>query len=81
MFQVKRAFIRILINWPGRRKYGDYALMPIFFTAGAVMELIMNVWTPNGVNFYNVLKKKRAEELAQDLVEKELLRRSVMNSK
>lgn len=75
---LKSRFIQVLRNWPGRRRFGDYAFLPIFFTAGAVMELMMNVWRPFGVNFYSVLKRNRVEELAQDQVEKELLRRSIL---
>lgn len=43
-----------LQNWPGRKKFGVYSLLPIFFVAGASLEFAMIHWKPNGDNFCKV---------------------------
>lgn len=50
---------------PGETYFGEFRLLPIFFFGGAVIEFMMIKWQPNGVNFYNVYKKKRIAEIIQ----------------
>ena len=70
--------LRLLLHhWPGRRRYGQHAFLPVFFLAGALLELLMNKWTVGRTNFYVVVKEKQVERLAQEAVDRELLRRSL----
>ncbi|BFZ10908.1 hypothetical protein BsWGS_13947 [Bradybaena similaris] len=52
-------------KWPGKRTFGVYRFMPLFFLVGATMEFMMIKWRPFGVNFYDVYKKKEAKKLAE----------------
>lgn len=41
----------IVQNWPGRKTFGHYSFLPVFFGLGAGLEFTMINWTPNGTNF------------------------------
>ena len=58
---------KILRNWPLRRQLGFYSFMPIFFAAGAALELTMIKLTINGVNFYSVYNRKQNEKLNDEI--------------
>lgn len=75
-----RLLTTLVSRWPGQRRFGDYAFLPVFFAAGALLELLMVKWTVNKVNFYTVYKRRQVEELAQDQVSRELLRRRLLQS-
>lgn len=70
----------LICRWPGQRRFGDYAFLPAFFAGGALLELLMIKWTVNQTNFYTVYKRRRVEELVQDEVSRELLRRRLLSS-
>jgi len=61
----------LFYQWPGRRRFGLYAYLPIFFFAGAAMEFTMIHWTYGETNFYKTFKKRRAEELAKEQLREE----------
>jgi len=55
-------FGRIIHSLPGKR-FGVVRLYPFFFCFGAALEFSMIKWKPNGVNFYEVYKRKELESL------------------
>ena len=78
---LSRLLSLLLDRWPGQRRFGHYAFLPLFFLGGAAVELLMNTWTVGSdINFYLVYKRKRVEALARDAADRELLRRSLMSS-
>ncbi|KAH8387947.1 hypothetical protein KR093_010444 [Drosophila rubida] len=42
---------RFLDNWPGKRRFGIYRFLPIFFGLGAALEYSMINWTVGETNF------------------------------
>jgi len=51
---------RILDTVPGKRIFGIYRFLPIFFVLGAALEFSMINWTVGETNFYRVYKKRQA---------------------
>ncbi|XP_037528903.1 uncharacterized protein LOC119406249 isoform X2 [Rhipicephalus sanguineus] len=45
---MKRHLSTLLLNWPGRKTFGPYSFMPVFFIFGAALEFAMIKWTPGG---------------------------------
>ncbi|KAL3170992.1 hypothetical protein MRX96_013890 [Rhipicephalus microplus] len=61
---MKRHLSKILLNWPGRKTFGPYCFMPVFFIFGAALELAMIKWTPGGkTNFYVTFKRRLAKNI------------------
>ena len=58
------AVTKIIQNWPGKF-LGEYRFLPLFFVCGAAIEYSMIHWSPNGINFYTIYKKKKIEEIIQ----------------
>uniref|UniRef100_A0A2R5LNY0 Putative conserved protein with signal anchor n=1 Tax=Ornithodoros turicata TaxID=34597 RepID=A0A2R5LNY0_9ACAR len=56
-----RLLTRLLANWPGKRAFGPYRFLPIYFVLGAVVEFCMIKWEVGDVNFYKEYKRKLAE--------------------
>uniref|UniRef100_A0A6M2DJV1 Putative conserved protein with signal anchor n=1 Tax=Xenopsylla cheopis TaxID=163159 RepID=A0A6M2DJV1_XENCH len=52
-----------LNRWPGRRTFGIYRFLPIFFVAGAVLEFSMIKWQVGETNFYKVYKRNQARKI------------------
>lgn len=68
--------VKILSHWPGYSRYGRVTLLPIFFIAGALVELWMVKVTISGVNFYTTLKRNIIEDLALKAVLAEVTRQA-----
>jgi hypothetical protein len=66
----RTGFVKTIVNkWPGKRWFGIYRFMPLFFVMGAALEFSMINWRPFGVNFYDTYKKKEAKKLAEQAIE------------
>ncbi|GIY87676.1 uncharacterized protein CDAR_118621 [Caerostris darwini] len=65
-------FIREVVQkWPGKKRFGHYRFLPLFFIFGAMLEFTMIKWEFRGVNFYKTFKRRRAEEIvAEELKDK-----------
>lgn len=46
-----RSVQRLLDSWPGKRRFGIYRFLPIFFVLGAALEFSMINWTVGETNF------------------------------
>lgn len=68
--KLKRPKETLFDLWPGKR-FGNFRFLPLFFVFGAGLEFFMINWHVGEVNFYRTFKKRRVEELAQKLLEKE----------
>ncbi|OQV13394.1 hypothetical protein BV898_12344 [Hypsibius exemplaris] len=55
---------KILDAWPGKRYFGAYRLMPLFFIFGGLVEFAMIHLSVGNVNFYDVYKRKHPEQVA-----------------
>lgn len=42
---------RFLDNWPGKKTFGVYRFLPLFFLLGATLEFSMINWTVGQTNF------------------------------
>lgn len=62
---------KIIKKWPGRRIFGYYSFLPIFFLLGAALEFSMIHWHVGEVNFYNTYKQRRVEELVEERLKQE----------
>lgn len=63
----------LLRKWPGRRLFGLYRFLPIFFFIGAGLELFMIKAYVGEVNFYENYKKKRVQELVEERLQQKKL--------
>ncbi|RUS72924.1 hypothetical protein EGW08_019320 [Elysia chlorotica] len=63
LFSFVESFVK---KWPGKRYFGVYRFMPLFFVMGATVEFAMIKWRPLGVNFYDVYKNKEAARIAEE---------------
>jgi len=68
---VNKRLRRIIRNWPGRRIFGEFSFLPIFFAFGAALEFSMIHWSVGEVNFYKIYKRRRIEELVQQRLQRE----------
>ena len=60
----------ILYEWPGRKRFGLYSYLPLFFVIGAGLEFTMIKWTVGETNFYRTFKKRRVDDISrQELAE------------
>ncbi|XP_049277376.1 small integral membrane protein 4 [Anopheles funestus] len=57
---------QILDRWPGKRTFGIYRFLPIFFGLGAALEFSMIHWRVGETNFYNTFKKRQAKEIVEE---------------
>lgn len=51
---------RLLDRVPGKKTFGIYRFLPLFFGLGAALEFSMINWTVGQTNFYSVYKKRQA---------------------
>ncbi|XP_061590811.1 small integral membrane protein 4 [Cololabis saira] len=59
---------------PGKRRFGSYRFLPIFFCIGGVMEWIMINVRIGRETFYDVYRRKRAErEYQQKIVDGQIV--------
>jgi hypothetical protein len=68
---VDKRLRKIIRNWPGRRIFGEFSFLPIFFVLGATLEFSMIHWHVGEVNFYKIYKQRRVEELVQERLQRE----------
>lgn len=54
-----------LDKWPGKRYFGIYRFLPLFFGLGAALEFSMINWKVGSTNFYSTFRKSQAEKLAK----------------
>ncbi|KAH8287699.1 hypothetical protein KR054_011725 [Drosophila jambulina] len=45
---------RLLDSWPGKRRFGVYRFLPLFFLLGAGLEFSMINWTVGETNFCEI---------------------------
>lgn len=57
---------KIVKRFPGKRYFGVYRFLPIFFVAGAALEFSMINWRVGEVNFYNTYKKRKVQEMVDE---------------
>ncbi|PSN36968.1 Small integral membrane protein 4 [Blattella germanica] len=62
---------RILDAWPGKKYFGIYRFLPLFFLLGGALEFSMINWHVGEVNFYRTFKRQQALKLAQQKLEVE----------
>ncbi|XP_012235448.1 ubiquinol-cytochrome c reductase complex assembly factor 5 [Linepithema humile] len=65
-------FKRFIDKLPGKRIFGNYRFLPIFFVFGAALEYTMIHWHVGEVNFYKTYKRRRVEELAEERLQREV---------
>ncbi|KDR13037.1 hypothetical protein L798_13305 [Zootermopsis nevadensis] len=63
-----------LDRWPGKKYFGIYRFLPIFFVLGAALEFSMINWHVGEVNFYRTFKRRQAQQLAQERIQEEKIR-------
>ncbi|GBL76854.1 hypothetical protein AVEN_12544-1 [Araneus ventricosus] len=68
--RIIRAFVD---KWPGKRIFGPYRFLPLFFIFGAALEFTMIKWEFRGVNFYKTFKRRQAEEIVADEIRRNLI--------
>ncbi|KAL1459988.1 hypothetical protein WDU94_011929 [Cyamophila willieti] len=57
--------------WPGKKYFGIYRFLPIFFGIGATLEYVMIKWDFNEqVNFYRTYKRRQASIIAEERLHK-----------
>ncbi|CAK6957390.1 small integral membrane protein 4 [Scomber scombrus] len=68
MFQRSQNLKHLLSLVPGKRHFGTYRFLPIFFCIGGVMEWIMINVRIGPESFYDVYRRKRSERQYQQKV-------------
>ncbi|KAI7794034.1 small integral membrane protein 4, partial [Triplophysa rosa] len=63
----------ILSLVPGKRRFGTYRFLPLFFCIGGVMEWIMINVRIGRETFYDVYRRKRSEREYQQKIEEGLI--------
>ncbi|TMW44610.1 hypothetical protein DOY81_010313, partial [Sarcophaga bullata] len=57
---------RILDTIPGKKRFGLYRFLPLFFCLGAALEYSMINWTVGETNFYRTFKKRQAKNFVEE---------------
>ncbi|KAL9885510.1 small integral membrane protein 4 isoform X1 [Glossina fuscipes] len=52
--------------WPGKKRFGLYRFLPLFFCLGAALEFSMINWTVGETNFYRTYKKRQAKNYIEE---------------
>ncbi|XP_018336122.1 small integral membrane protein 4 [Agrilus planipennis] len=60
---------RFLDLWPGKRYFGVYRFLPIFFILGAALEFSMINWKVGETNFYRTFKRSKARKILEEKLE------------
>ncbi|KAK8379944.1 hypothetical protein O3P69_019761 [Scylla paramamosain] len=66
-----RRLQRVLDLWPGKRLFGMYRFLPLFFCLGAALEFSMINWHVGQTNFYRTFKRRQATKLAIEQLREE----------
>ncbi|XP_017343022.1 small integral membrane protein 4 [Ictalurus punctatus] len=69
MFRKNKNIKYILSLVPGKRRFGIYRFLPIFFCIGGVMEWVMINVRIGRETFYDVYRRKRSEREYQQKIE------------
>jgi len=56
---------RLLNKWPGKKYFGIYRFLPVFFVLGAALEFSMINWKVGETNFYRTYKRRQAKEIVE----------------
>lgn len=56
MFIYSKTFKAFLDAWPGKKTFGIYRFMPVFFLLGAALEFSMINWHVGEINFCECLQ-------------------------
>lgn len=67
-----RRLARFLDRWPGKKRFGIYRFLPVYFILGAMLEFSMINWRVGEANFYGVYKRKQAQKIALEQLREEL---------
>ena len=64
-------FRNLLDKWPGKKYFGIYRFLPIFFILGATLEFSMINWKAGQgeANFYKTYKRRQAKSAVEQLIE------------
>lgn len=57
-------------NFPGKKIFGIYRFLPIFFVLGGALEFSMINWKVGDINFYNTFKRRQAKTIVEEKIEK-----------
>ncbi|XP_005186687.1 small integral membrane protein 4 [Musca domestica] len=57
---------RILDSIPGKKRFGVYRFLPLFFCLGAALEYSMINWTVGETNFYRTFKRRQAKNYVEE---------------
>lgn len=63
-------FQKLINKWPGKKTFGMYRFLPMFFVLGAALEFSMINWKVGEVNFYNSFKRRQAHEIVEEKIRK-----------
>ncbi|KAM9445103.1 ubiquinol-cytochrome c reductase complex assembly factor 5 [Clarias gariepinus] len=69
MFTKNKKINYILSLVPGKRRFGIYRFLPIFFCIGGVMEWVMINVRIGQETFYDVYRRKQSEREYQQKIE------------
>ncbi|XP_047351426.1 small integral membrane protein 4 [Vespa velutina] len=61
---------KFMQKWPGKKTFGVYRFLPLFFVCGALLEFSMINWQVGQVNFYKVYKKRIVQEMVEEKIRK-----------
>ncbi|XP_075155282.1 sloth 1 [Haematobia irritans] len=59
---------RFLDIVPGKKRFGVYRFLPVFFCLGAALEYSMINWTVGETNFYKTFKKRQAKNYVEEKI-------------
>ena len=64
-------WVHKLVNkWPGKKYFGMYRFLPMFFVLGAALEFSMINWKVGEVNFYSSFKRRQAHDIVEEKIKK-----------
>lgn len=70
MFFYSERLRKLVQKWPGKKTFGPYRFLPLFFIGGALLEFSMINWQVGQVNFYKVYKRRIVQEMVEDKLRK-----------
>ncbi|XP_065363054.1 small integral membrane protein 4 [Calliphora vicina] len=71
---------RILDCIPGKKRFGLYRFLPVFFGLGAALEYSMINWTVGETNFYRTFKKRQAKNYVEEKLHHTITRDTTQTS-
>ncbi|XP_045484872.1 small integral membrane protein 4 [Pieris rapae] len=61
---------KLVNHFPGKKTFGLYRFLPIFFVFGGALEFSMINWKVGDINFYNTFKRRQAKSIVEEKIEK-----------